>query len=398
MSQTSESNENSAPNINNSGITENESDGGDSLSTHSRQSYDYNYNSEEEEEKVRLISQVLVLQKTLDDLSKRVDSVKEENLKLRSENQVLGQYIENLMAASNIQGSFIRVPPPKKLTKSIDKRRSSEAQQRRVPYRLSTTPAREKPKATKIVQPVKNDETEKLRMKITNLEDEIGRLKRKIEELEKDIIDLQRQSRIKEKKITDLTKQNEELKKMEISYQKQINDFQLLNTQLHDENEQLKAEINRLEILLKNALQSNKEMEELREYYEQQLQQMRNEHAKELKQRDNKIEFLKKQIADSLKDNSWERQAQIEELTKQVKRKHEECELIKHKLSNYQNKKGCANCSDMATKLEDKTKILREKDLIVQELLTLMQKFRTQLTNQDDLMELLSTYNNTLIH
>lgn len=31
-----------------------------------------------------------------------MDSVKEENLKLKSENQVLGQYIENLMAASSV--------------------------------------------------------------------------------------------------------------------------------------------------------------------------------------------------------------------------------------------------------------------------------------------------------
>ena len=36
------------------------------------------------------------------DLSQRVDGVKEENLKLRSENQVLGQYIENLMSASSV--------------------------------------------------------------------------------------------------------------------------------------------------------------------------------------------------------------------------------------------------------------------------------------------------------
>jgi len=34
------------------------------------------------------------------DLSRRVDTVKEENLKLKSENLVLGQYIENLMEAS----------------------------------------------------------------------------------------------------------------------------------------------------------------------------------------------------------------------------------------------------------------------------------------------------------
>jgi len=57
---------------------------------------------DEHEEKARLISQVLELQNTLDDLSQRVDSVKEENLKLKSENQVLGQYIENLMSASSV--------------------------------------------------------------------------------------------------------------------------------------------------------------------------------------------------------------------------------------------------------------------------------------------------------
>lgn len=58
---------------------------------------------DEQEDKARLISQVLELQNTLDDLSQRVDSVKEENLKLRSENQVLGQYIENLMSGNIIK-------------------------------------------------------------------------------------------------------------------------------------------------------------------------------------------------------------------------------------------------------------------------------------------------------
>ncbi|XP_046372021.1 short coiled-coil protein B-like [Haliotis rufescens] len=65
-------------------------------------SLDPDINPDEEEEKQRLITQVLELQNTLDDLSSRVDTVKEENLKLKSENQVLGQYIENLMAASSV--------------------------------------------------------------------------------------------------------------------------------------------------------------------------------------------------------------------------------------------------------------------------------------------------------
>ncbi|KRZ07301.1 Short coiled-coil -like protein [Trichinella zimbabwensis] len=58
--------------------------------------------AEEVDDKARLISQILELQSTLEELSQRADSVKEESLKLRSENEVLGQYIENLMAASSV--------------------------------------------------------------------------------------------------------------------------------------------------------------------------------------------------------------------------------------------------------------------------------------------------------
>ncbi|CAD6991531.1 unnamed protein product [Ceratitis capitata] len=68
----------------------------------SHNSLEADVSPDEKEEKARLITQVLELQNTLDDLSQRVDSVKEENLKLRSENQVLGQYIENLMSASSV--------------------------------------------------------------------------------------------------------------------------------------------------------------------------------------------------------------------------------------------------------------------------------------------------------
>lgn len=68
----------------------------------SRMCLDPDYSPDEQEEKARLISQVLELQNTLEDLTSRVDKVKEENLKLKSENSVLGQYIENLMQASQV--------------------------------------------------------------------------------------------------------------------------------------------------------------------------------------------------------------------------------------------------------------------------------------------------------
>ena len=48
----------------------------------------------------------------------------------------------------------------------------------------------------------------------------------------------------------------------------------------------------------------------------------------------------------------------------------------------------------MMIKIQEKTKALESKDATIQELLTVMTKFKSQLSNQDELMRLLSTYNN----
>lgn len=53
---------------------------------------------DEQQEKSWLISQVLELQQTLNDLSQRVEEIKDENIHIKFENQLLGQYIENLMS------------------------------------------------------------------------------------------------------------------------------------------------------------------------------------------------------------------------------------------------------------------------------------------------------------
>ena len=77
---------------------------------------------EEAIEKAKLTTQVLELQNTLEQLSNRVDGVKEDNLKLKSENQVLGQYIENLMNASNVfQSTNTPRPTPNNTSSSSSK-------------------------------------------------------------------------------------------------------------------------------------------------------------------------------------------------------------------------------------------------------------------------------------
>ena len=90
--------------------------GGGNISDHiNRICLDPDFSPDEQEEKARLISQVLELQNTLDDLTQRVDKVKEENLRLKSENTVLGQYIENLMQASQV---FQAVSPKSRRSES----------------------------------------------------------------------------------------------------------------------------------------------------------------------------------------------------------------------------------------------------------------------------------------
>jgi hypothetical protein len=93
-----------------------DTDDTDSISNHSVNNLDLTTNSEEEEEKQRLIERVLELQNTLEDLSKKVSEVKEENLKLKSENSILGNYIENLMATSGVFQSTLQKSASKKTT------------------------------------------------------------------------------------------------------------------------------------------------------------------------------------------------------------------------------------------------------------------------------------------
>lgn len=128
-----------------------------------------------------------------------------------------------------IQGNFMRVPPPKEVTKSLERRRSSDETQKPVPRRSITltnrssvnTSALRKNAPTKIEtrQSInKSDEAETMKIKLSNLEDEIRRLKRRIEELEKEIFDLQKQVKTKDKRINELTKENEDFKKRVSSF------------------------------------------------------------------------------------------------------------------------------------------------------------------------------------
>ncbi|KAL3095450.1 hypothetical protein niasHS_007549 [Heterodera schachtii] len=70
---------------------------------------------QQEERKARLIAQILELQNTLQDLSQRVESVREESTRLKAENVVLGKYIKNLMRSTSLfQPTNSKEQPPKR--------------------------------------------------------------------------------------------------------------------------------------------------------------------------------------------------------------------------------------------------------------------------------------------
>ena len=114
-------------------------------------------------------------------------------------------------------------------------------------------------------------------------------------------------------------------------------------------------------------------------------------------------------------NSNRERQSQIEELTKELKKTQEEYEAIKYKLKGYKNKHGvninrfsgnnsyaliiifkkkhqdsCENCEEMLSKLTEKTKSVQEKEQLISELISVMNKFKSQLNIQDDILKLTS--------
>ncbi|CAG2204224.1 unnamed protein product [Mytilus edulis] len=108
---------------------------------------------------------------------------------------------------------------------------------------------------------------------------------------------------------------------------------------------------------------------------------------KELALRDEKLNRLKKQMADALKGNSWERQQQLEELTKELARLQEECDTLRMKLKSFKSKGSCPNCSDSNGKLERLFIECKDKDKTIKDLKILVTKFEKQLNQQDALLK-----------
>ncbi|XP_052798520.1 golgin subfamily A member 4-like isoform X2 [Mya arenaria] len=214
----------------------------------------------------------------------------------------------------------------------------------------------------------------------------IKELRQQITSLEKEIEELKETIQQRDVTIEDLKRQNEEMEaKYKKMYEGEVSSHKVTKTTLESTRKQvsdLEAEIARL------LKEQQEKLEQLNKQFDQKLAEMTEQKDKEIADRDSKLNRLKQQMAESLKGNSWERQQQLEELTKELGRIQDEADTLRMKLRQYKNNKTCTNCNDMASKLERAVVSIKEKDASIKELNSLCSKFETQLKKQDEILKM----------
>ncbi|KAK6967986.1 coiled-coil domain-containing protein 27 [Biomphalaria glabrata] len=166
------------------------------------------------------------------------------------------------------------------------------------------------------------------------------------EACKKEIQTFLKNERYLKEQLETLQLQNEEketqIKKMEEHYE-------MLQKQLKDQEEYLKNELmNEKQFHLSTQMcleDAKKEMQQIKESLVQKLEDQKEEMNKQIRtlelsltekdsiisDREQKLTKLKTQMADALKGNSWERQQQLEELTKELARIQKEYDTLQMK-------------------------------------------------------------------
>ncbi|KAL3857945.1 hypothetical protein ACJMK2_012570 [Sinanodonta woodiana] len=150
-------------------------------------------------------------------------------------------------------------------------------------------------------------------------------------------------------------------------------------------------DVAKLTLRLEQVMQENAEkIKQLQEEADKKLAEMTAGKDKEIADKEQKLNRLKQQMADALKGNSWERQQQLEELTKELRRIQDEADSLRHKLKAYKSKSSCANCAENAAKMEKAVAVVKDKDIQIKEMNQLLAKFEKQLSQQDQLLKTLA--------
>lgn len=219
-----------------------------------------------------------------------------------------------------------------------------------------------------------------------DMEKEIEKVKSKIMSLQKLIEQLK--AEIKEKSAT-ITELEKKLKTQETEFGEETKKFKSIIMDKEKELAELKRIVTSKDTQI-NELKENflNEKMEIKKEFDRELEELKAQHLKELLERDGKIKVMKMHMADVLKDKSRERQVQLEELTKELKRVTEETDVLKLKLKSMKsaNQGQCQNCFVMEKQLQSKISELRDKEVVATELQRLCSKMEKQLVQQDELL------------
>ncbi|CAC5415884.1 unnamed protein product [Mytilus coruscus] len=209
-------------------------------------------------------------------------------------------------------------------------------------------------------------------------------LLKKIAELQKIIEELKEQITEKDQTISSL---ENKLKEQEQTYKDKLDEEKQLHSNTKNSLESLRKELEASKEENKRIAKRNEELlNKFKNEMDEKLKDITELKDKELALRDEKLNRLKKQMADALKGNSWERQQQLEELTKELARLQEECDTLRMKLKSFKSKGSCSNCSQLSLKNEELQKDNKEKEKLIKDLKGLLTKFQTQLKQQEQLM------------
>ncbi len=160
-------------------------------------------------------------------------------------------------------------------------------------------------------------------------------MKKKIDDLESQLKSSQKLTKEKEKQLNELTKSLELLSKKELTLGQSLVEYEHLYNELNLKFKTLSETHKHSEDNFKNEYEKlRNEFEAYRAKKENEISKLNEEYQNELKIKNEKLENLKKQIAGVFKDNSWERQVQIEDLTRELKKTQEEYEIVRSKLKN----------------------------------------------------------------
>ncbi|KAK3594779.1 hypothetical protein CHS0354_030721 [Potamilus streckersoni] len=250
----------------------------------------------------------------------------------------------------------------------------------------------EEPKQKSVVKSAKSDSgssTKSLdlvdRKELNEAKAREKELREKVASLEKLIEELRAQLREKDQLIVELQEKLADTEKhFKKLYEVELQSHAETKTNLRTSQD----EAAKLTMQLEHAMQENSEkLKQLQEESDRKLAEMTAVKDKEIADKEQKLNRLKQQMADALKGNSWERQQQLEELTKELRRIQDEADSLRHKLKAYKSKSSCANCAENAAKMDKAVAVVKDKDIQIKEMNQLLAKFEKQLSQQDHLLK-----------